>query len=530
MGRLRQDEVDALQALLAEQARRRTDANYAADLENRQQLARTKLYQAYPETGPLRRELYGKHLQHFAASAIFGQIAIMGGNRSGKTFGNCYQIACHMTGWYPSWWHGRRFSRPVTVWAAGEDGKSVRDSLQETYLGPVGSFGTGLIPYDKLERYATRSGIADAIDSFTVKHINGGLSRLVFKSYDQKREAFQAAKVDIIQLDEEPPIAIYTEALTRTLSTNPSEPNGLVIAGFTPLKGLSAVVLSFLPGGDRKEGEVTGPEGNLKTDKYVTFCAWEDAPHLSDDSKAKLIASYQPHERDARTKGVPALGSGAIYPIPEEEIICDPIQIPNWWPRAYGMDVGWNRTAVIWGAMDPEADILYLIDEHYRGQAEPAIHAAAIKARGLWINGVIDPAAHGRSQRDGESLAGIYKELGLTNLIAADNKVTGPEGGIYEVWMRLSTGRLRVFKTLQNWRAEYRIYRRDEKGKIVKENDHLLDATRYLCMSGVKRASLPPHDKRYPQTAAVQRSDYDPFDAFRREITPRQQRFPGDMS
>jgi phage terminase large subunit-like protein len=87
-----------------------------------------------------------------------------------------------------------------------------------------------------------------------VRSAHGGLSRLVLKSYDQGRESFQAAKVDLVQFDEEPPIAIYTEGLTRTMSTGPGEPNGLVICGFTPLRGLSAVVLSFMPGGQQLEG------------------------------------------------------------------------------------------------------------------------------------------------------------------------------------------------------------------------------------------------------------------------------------
>ena len=37
---------------------------------------------------------------------------------------------------------------------------------------------------------------------------------------------------------------------------------------------------------------------------------------------------------------------------------------------------------------------------------------------------------------------------------------------------------------LHNWRSEFRKYHRDEKGKIVKANDHLMDATRYLIVSG----------------------------------------------
>jgi hypothetical protein len=168
--------------------------------------------------------------------------------------------------------------------------------------------------------------------------------------------------------------------------------------------------------------------------------------------------------------------------------LVDPFAIPNHWRRAYALDVGWNRTAGIWGAYDGDQDIVYLYSEHYRGQAEPSVHAAGIKARGDWIPGVIDPAARGRSQKDGERLFQIYVGLGL-QLHLANNAV---DAGIQEVWERLSTGRLKVFSTLRYWRAEHRLYRRDEKGAIVKKDDHLMDASRYLIMSGIRRAITKP--------------------------------------
>lgn len=215
--------------------------------------------------------------------------------------------------------------------------------------------------------------------------------------------------------------------------------------------------------------------------KYLVQAGWDDVPHLDPDTKRDLLASTLPHLRDARTQGIPSLGAGAIYPLGLSEILVDPFQIPPYFPRAYALDVGWNRTAALWGAWDRSVDVIYLYTEHYRGQAEPSIHATAIKARGDWIPGLIDPAARGRSQADGRQLIVQYRDLGL-NLREADNTLTGEDSGIYEVWERLSTGRLKVFSTLQNWQAEYRMYRRDEKGRIVKEFDHLMDCTRYLVL------------------------------------------------
>src|SRR5205085_7890469 len=48
----------------------------------------------------------------------------------------------------------------------------------------------------------------------------------------------------------------------------------------------------------------------------------------------------------------------------------------------------------------PESDVLYLYSE-YGAEAEPAIHAAAIRSRADWIPGLIDPSANGRNQADG---------------------------------------------------------------------------------------------------------------------------------
>lgn len=215
---------------------------------------------------------------------------------------------------------------------------------------------------------------------------------------------------------------------------------------------------------------------------------WDDAPHLTAEAKAELWASIPPYQRDARSKGVPALGSGAIYPIAEQDITVPDFAIPPAWPRAYGLDVGWNRTAAVWGALNRDTGVIYLYAEHYRGEAEPVVHVGAVHARGKWIPGVIDPAARGRSQKDGISLLETYKGLGL-DLETADHAV---EAGIYEVWTLLSAGRLKVFASLGAWFAEYRLYRRDEKGAVVKANDHLLDATRYFVMSGRDRMRVAP--------------------------------------
>ena len=221
--------------------------------------------------------------------------------------------------------------------------------------------------------------------------------------------------------------------------------------------------------------------------RAVINAGWDDVPHLTEEQKADMLKSTMPHLRDARSKGIPSLGSGAIYPIALDEFVIDPIKIPDYYPKLFAMDVGWNVTAAVWGAWDQDSDVVYLYSEHYRGQAEPAVHASAIKARGEWIPGVIDPASKGRTQTDGKQLYKMYRDEGL-NLRTADNAV---EAGLLEVYQRLSTGRLKVFNTLSKFLWEYKLYQRDEKGRIVKKNDHAVDCARYLCLA-LKYARTKP--------------------------------------
>lgn len=464
-----------------------SDRELARILDLHRELARLtereKLWSYYPETGPLRRELYVKHMEFFRLGARIKQRLALCANRVGKTEGmGGYEMACHLTGQYPPWWEGRRFRKPVTAWVAGETAKDVRDSIQLKLCGPLHQLGTGLIPGDSIGRFTSRSGVPDAIDTLYVRHASGGQSTCVFKSYEMGRESFQAADVDVLWLDEEPPLSIYTEAVTRTMTTL-----GLVMLTFTPLLGMSETVMQFLPGGEIAE--------RRDESRAVIMATWDDAPHLTEQMKRDMLATYPPFQRDARSKGIPQLGSGAIYPVPESEILVDPFEIPAHWPRVYALDVGWNRTAALWLAHDRESQTVYGYAEHYRGQAEPSVHASAVRARGDWIPGVIDPAARGRSQRDGEQLLQDYIDLGL-HLTPAENAV---EAGLYSVWERLSAGRIKVFRTLQSLLAEYRLYRRDEKGRIVKANDHLMDCLRYGVVSGLSIAVTKPAPFKMPE-------------------------------
>jgi len=446
-----------------------------AEKQRRRETNKINLY--YPDEGILARKHYAKHLQFFKAGAKYPERCIMAANRVGKSEGiGAYETTLHATGIYPSWWNGKRFNKPVTCWAAGTTGTTARDIVQFKLLGQPESRGTGMIPGALIVKTTPKAGgVPNAVDTILVRHISGGLSRIKIKSYAEGRKSFEGTEQDFIWLDEECPLDIYTECLTRTMTTN-----GHIVLTFTPLAGLTQTVLMFLPGGNIKEWS----EGS----RCLIMATWDDVPHITKKQKEKLLRGLPPQQRASRSRGIPHMGAGVIYPVMEEDIVVEPFEIPKHYKRTYGLDVGWNRTAALWAAIDSMTDIVYIYSDYYRSQAEPVIHTTAINSRGDWIPGVIDPASRGRGQKDGSQLFKDYRHLGL-NIRKANNAV---DAGIQKVWQLLSTGKLKIFSTCVNTLAEYRLYHRNEKGQIVKENDHLMDALRYLVMSGLNRAIVKP--------------------------------------
>lgn len=196
----------------------------------------------FPDEGPLRRELYPKHMAFFDAGNEHRERLFMAGNRVGKTIAGGYECTGHLTGVYKPWWKGRRFDRPVKLLAAGDTRATTRDIIQEKMLGVYEDLGSGLIPKARLVGDPSRvPGIPKAYEEVKVKSNFGGLSTMMLRSYDQGRKIFQGFEADIIWLDEEVPQDIYAEALIRTMTTN-----GLMIMTFTPLNGLTPLVVDFM--------------------------------------------------------------------------------------------------------------------------------------------------------------------------------------------------------------------------------------------------------------------------------------------
>ena len=429
----------------------------------------------FPLKGPFSRAAYHKHWEFFKAGANHRFRVLGGGNGSGKSFTGATELTYHMTGEYPEGWEGYRFKKAIKVWVICESGSLWRDSMQQALLGSVGEEqGTGLIRKDMLHDTKSMPGVPGAIGQILTKHKAGGISSVTVKTFEMGRNQFQAATLDLLIFDEEPPEEIYAECVMRTRGVKGVKEPGRVMMLFTPLKGLSEVVLRYLPNG-RFPPNGTHPE---HPDRYAIPISWDDAPHLTEEDKKTMMAEMPPNERDSRTKGIPALGSGRVYPLSEEDIVCRPFEIPEYFPRAYGLDFGWNNTAALWMAQDPVTQVKYLYAEYKRGKVPDSEHAFAIKQRGEWMSGAADPSGGGRRD-DGRMRIDYYRSLGL-DLYPGHNGIIA---GINQIFTELSSGMLKIFSNLHMFLDEFRIYRYDAKdpNKIARnQDDHLLDTIRYL--------------------------------------------------
>jgi phage terminase large subunit-like protein len=310
---------------------------------------------------------YPRQEQFHTAGATHRERLLMAGNQLGKTLAGGFEIAMHATGRYPDWWKGKRFDRPITAWACGTTGETVRDTVQRVLLGRDRK-GTGAFPKETIAELVPSRGIADLLDTIRVRHITGGISSIGLKSYVSGRERFQGETLDVCWLDEEPSAEIYTEVLTRT-----NVGSGPVYLTFTPLLGVSEVVRRFLI--------------QHSPDRSVTSMTIDDVQHYSDEEKARIIASYPAHELEARTKGIPTLGSGRIFPVEEGMIAIEQRDFPPHWPRIAGMDFGWDHPfAAVELVWDRDTDTVYVSRTYRCRETTPIMHAAALRPWGKDLN------------------------------------------------------------------------------------------------------------------------------------------------
>lgn len=402
----------------------------------------------------------------------------------------------HLTGRYPEWWQGKRFEKPVRWIAGSESAELTRKGIQRVLLGPPEAkelWGTGMIPKDSIISTTPRQGVADAVASISVRHKNG-ISSLQLASYDQGRTKWQAETLDGAWFDEEPPLDVYTEGITRT-----NVSMGPILLTLTPLFGMSAVVMRFL---------IEHVPGT-----HATTMTINDVDHYSDEQRAAIIASYPEFERDARTKGIPQLGSGRVFPLNEESLQVEPFRIPTHWPQICGIDFGWDHpSAGVRLAWDRDTDHYYVTAAHRARHQTPGVFALSVKGWGEWLPWSWPHDGLQHDKGSGQELAKQYKTQGLNILeqrATFEDGSFGVEAGVQHMLEYMQAGKFHVFSTLSDWFQEFNLYHRKD-GLIVKLNDDLISATRYAIMMR-RQAVISPLDPIWGKKSGMADREYDPW-------------------
>ncbi|MBT3733668.1 MAG: hypothetical protein HOG25_03390 [Gammaproteobacteria bacterium] len=408
-------------------------------------------------------------------------------NRIGKSYSGAMEMAMHLTGIYPEWWKGRRYRNAITAWVGGVSNESTRDICQAELLGapedPT-AWGTGCIPRDNIVSSERKPGVPNAKSLALVRHSSGTNSTVHFKSYESGTEKWMGRSVDCIWLDEEPDRSLYSQSVTRTLDRR-----GMVYLTFTPEKGMTETVSAFM--------------NNIKKGQSLTNATWDDASediksmngkpgHLDHETMDQILAAYSPHEREMRKYGKPTIGSGLVFPIPEEKLVVEPFEIPEYWLRIAAIDFGWDHdTAVIWGAHDVDEDIFYIYDAYNQNKRSPAEHSLEIKRRPAFIPIAYPHDGLRRDSMGNPGLADQYRNLGCNFMLdhfsnppalGQSKGSNNVEQGIQEMLVWMEENRIKIFSTLTHVLQEYRQYHRKD-GKIVPIRDDCMSAMRYCFMS-----------------------------------------------
>lgn len=442
-----------------------------------ERIGQQKIYQ--PSDNPLPQfTAYPWQNELITATTDHRQLLAMCANRVGKTYAAGYMMAVWLTGKYPDWWQGRRYDRPVRAWALGHSSETIRDILQPLLLGERSlddnSFQGGMVPRGCIAK--TVSAMVPGLVKDVLVHNDydsPSPSLLSFKQYSQGQQALMGQSQDIIWIDESPDgsprgYLIYPQCITRT-----ADRRGLVYLTFTPEFGVTELVNQFM--NDRGPGQ------------YLVNATWDDAPHLDTETKAQILAALPPYQREMRSKGIPILGSGMVYPISEDVLKIEPFAIPSYYKRVAAIDFGiTHATAVVWSAYDPDTDIIYIYDLIKETGQIPSTIGAMIRSRGAHIPCVAPHDADQTEKGSGKTIARYYEEAGVNMSLRFRNNNSDEgikvEPGLMELFERMQTGRLKVFSTLTDWFTEFRLYHRED-GKIKKIDDDVMDAFRYSACS-----------------------------------------------
>ena len=432
---------------------------------------------------------------------------ILAANRIGKTVSTCYETAYHLTGLYPDWWEGYRFTKPITCMVAGEGWAQVALVLQQELLGSqdvkiTDNLGTGAIPRHCIKTETMRNDGANCI-GVEIKHTSGAYSYLLFANYTQEVRQLQGFKLNLAVFDEQPPDDFFSEIVTRTATTQ-----GKVLCSFTPLKGLNGLVSKFW--------------NNEPGYEYIRV-SWDDCPEYDPWGQPFLLAAtrkqlerdYLPHEREARIAGKPVMGKGAVFQLSNWPTYktgdYDFTRMPNI-QRVIALDLGLvnDKTVISLMYWEPHERTAFLHRQIVVQGIEEAVptqyinHLLRPEVFGTPIVLPADANTSGRYTMSSSSIRELFESYQLNvydkaimNPPDSQGRVTNHRAyGINQMRQMLEVGSLMINENCTNFLSEARNYFVDEKGRFS-DPDDCIDSTRYAllaCLQGIAE----PWDNRTP--------------------------------
>ena len=456
-----------------------------------------------------------EHQKKFFVTAT-DRRGILAANRIGKTVSTCYETAYHLTGLYPDWWTGKRFTGPITAMVAGEGWSQVALVLQKELLGTndvklTDSIGSGAIPKHCILTDTMRNDGANCL-GVEIRHATGEPSYLLFANYTQEVRQLQGFKLNLAIFDEQPPDDFFSEIVTRTATTQ-----GMVMCSFTPLKGLNGLVSKFW---NREQGY---DFIRVAWDDVPEYDPWGE-PFLLMSTRQQLERDYLPHEREARIAGKPIMGVGAVFQIRS-------------WPtyktgeysfrempgieRVIALDLGLvnDRTVVSLMYWHPKERLAWLHTQLLvRGldEANPVNyinHLLRPEVMGCPIVLPADASTPGRYTMSSTSIRELFEEYGLNVypkpiMNPPDLKGTQTNHksyGVNVMRQMLEAGTLMVNENCVEFLREAQNYHVDTQGRFS-DPDDTIDSARYALIACLQNIA-EPYDGQSPQQRMAQARD-----------------------
>lgn len=477
------------------------------------------------------------HQRAFFRTGAAERRGILAANRVGKTTSTCYETAMHLTGRYPDWWDGYRFTEAITCMVAGEGWSQVALVLQQELLGTqdvklLEQIGTGAIPRDCIITDTMRNDGANAI-GVEIKHVSGSKSYLLFANYTQEVRQLQGFKLNLAVFDEQPPDDFFSEIVTRTATTQ-----GKVLCSFTPLKGLNGLVSKFW---NREEGY-----------EYIRV-SWDDVPEydpwgqpfLLMSTRAQLMRDFLPYERDARIKGVPVQGKGAVFPLttwPTYKTGDYNFHTMDNLHRVIALDLGLinDKTVISLMYWHPDSRQAWLHKQLVVKGVEEANplnyvnHLLRPEVFGTPIVLPPDAGTTGRYTMSSLSLRGFFEQYEL-NLIPEPvmnppddqgRRTNHKSFGINMMRQMMEMETFLINENCQDFLNEAQNYYVDERGRFS-DPDDCIDSARYALLACLNDWA-EPWDDRTPRERMLAardryiRHDYDKRSAIKRTYDPTQ--------